>query len=94
MQQMTLDKFEFKTYHHFVSENESFVQNPEIQPTQLKALSTSCYCCCRRETFPSFTASLSFKMKCMTGFLPLLSLWPMNTFKITKNDIEIASCEF
>ena len=42
MQQMTLDKFEFKTYHHFVSENESFVQNPVIQPTQLKGLSTSC----------------------------------------------------
>ena len=78
MQQLTLDKFGFKIYHHFVSENGSFVQNPVIQPTQLKGLSTSCCWCYRRETFPSFTASLSFKMKCMTGFLSLFSHWLLN----------------
>ena len=71
-------QIEFKTYHHFVSENQSFVQNLVIQPTQLKALSTSCCCCYRRETFPSFTASLSFKMKCTTGFLSLFSHWLLN----------------
>ena len=38
MQQLILDKFGFKIHHHFVSENESFVQNLVTQPTQLKVI--------------------------------------------------------
>ena len=57
------------------SENENFAQNPLILPAQFKALNTSCCLCYRRQIFPNFAVSLSFKMKCMTHFLSLLSLW-------------------
>ena len=65
----------FKSDLYFVSENENFAQNPLILPTQFKALRASCCLCYRRQNVPSFAVSLSFKMKCMTHFLSLLSLW-------------------
>ena len=49
-----------------------------ILPTQFKVCNTSCCLCYRRLNVSSFTVSLSFKRKCMTGFLSLLSLWPIN----------------
>ena len=61
----------FKSHHHFDLENENFAQNPLILPTQFKALSRSCCLYYRRQIFPSFAVSLSFKMKCLTHFLSL-----------------------
>ena len=70
MQQLTLDKIGLM--------NENFPQNPLSLPTQFKVLRKSCCLCYRRQNVSSFTISLPFEMKCMTGFLSLLSLWPIN----------------
>ena len=81
MQQLTVHKI--KIHHHFVSENKNFAQNPFIPPTQFKLLNTSCCLCYRRQNFCSFTVSLSCKMKCMTDFLSLFSLWQINESRFT-----------
>ena len=68
----------FKIHYHFVSENENFAENRLFLPTQLKVLSISCCLCYRKQNGSGFTVCLSFKTKCMTGFLSLLTSWLTN----------------
>ena len=86
----------FKSLLYFVSENENFAQNPLILPTLFKALSASSCLCYRRQNVPRFAVSLSFKMKCMTHFLSLLSPWlikiPFLKICVQMNDAKCNIC--